>query len=307
MGVGAVLLALAALALSSPSLQARDFRYSTVDGHDGVPLNVVDGGARGTPSIVFIHGSGQSYLSWSRQFESTLTDEFHLVAFDLRGHGNSGKPWGPEAYSRACTWADDVAAVIAATGARRPVLVAWSFGGAVAMHYVRCRGIGSLAGIVMVGSRGGLVDVALPSADTPARISQELMKSDDLTSFARGAAMFADLMTAKPPEPERLTLQRTMNLMSPAYARRAMDAPVTDAAGNVIRGNRDLIGTLKLPFHVVLGGDDPFRSTAEMAAAFAAQLPAAHVTVYPSVGHSPFYEEPEAFNRLLSEFRRHAP
>ncbi len=128
------------MAIVSP-LHAEDtLRWSTVSGSAGTPLNVVQAGLDSGPGILLLHGFSQSALSWQAQLnDPQLQQAFHLVAVDLRGHGNSAKPWRAEDYSSE-TWAGDVAAVLAATGLDKPVIVAWSFGGLVAMHYVRAVG-----------------------------------------------------------------------------------------------------------------------------------------------------------------------
>ena len=66
-----------------------------------------------------------------------------------------------------------VAAVIAATKARRPVLVAWSYGTLVAMDYVREFGIAGLAGLNLTGALGALRPVKLPENDPVVRSSRE--------------------------------------------------------------------------------------------------------------------------------------
>ena len=107
---------------------ASDLRYSTVSGAGGLPLQIVEAGPQDATGILFIHGWSLSSSSWQQQLESTLADEFHLVAIDLRGHGNSAKPWDAASYADSKIWADDIAAVIEATGLERPVVVAWSMG-----------------------------------------------------------------------------------------------------------------------------------------------------------------------------------
>jgi non-heme chloroperoxidase len=87
-------------------------RFSYVPGAHGVPLSVAETGHPDALGVLFIHGLGQSHLSFSAQLESPLAERFHLVAFDLRGHGNSGKPWEASAYSESRAWADDVAAML---------------------------------------------------------------------------------------------------------------------------------------------------------------------------------------------------
>src|SRR6202035_2940273 len=78
--------------------------------------------------IVFIHGLSQCSLAWMRQLtDAELSREFRMIAYDLRGHGASDKPLEKEKYSQDRLWADELAAVIAAAGSRRPILVGWSY------------------------------------------------------------------------------------------------------------------------------------------------------------------------------------
>ena len=93
----------------------------------GLRLHVREWGKPDGPPILFIHGWSQNHLCWAKQYESSLADEFRLVAYDLRGHGMSEAPLEPEHYTDGELWADDVAAIIddAASrpaGARRLVL-----------------------------------------------------------------------------------------------------------------------------------------------------------------------------------------
>jgi pimeloyl-ACP methyl ester carboxylesterase len=294
-------------ATSSSVLDARALAEDAVSlqlisGYGGVPLNVAQAGEPGTPGILFVHGNGQGYLSWQRQLESGLSDDFHLVAFDQRGHGNSGKPWDKDSYNRACIWAEDIAAVIRATGLERPVLVGWSRGGLMVMHYVRCLGVQDLSGIAMVASRGRLVEAGLPAEDTPARTSQEQLQSLDIKENLIGAQVFSDLMTQAPLSGPFAEASKVMNIMAPPYARRAMSGPVFDPDGKQIKSYAALSAQLTLPFLVVLGEKDPFRDSGELAANFSKALPHAEVITYSDVGHSPFIERPEQFNADLRTF-----
>lgn len=81
-----------------------------VRGGGGTQLHVIEVGNAARPSIVFIHGLSQCSLSWIRQLNSDLADNYRLVAIDIRGHGLSEKPREGDADSRQ--WADDVRAVM---------------------------------------------------------------------------------------------------------------------------------------------------------------------------------------------------
>jgi pimeloyl-ACP methyl ester carboxylesterase len=130
--------------------------FRTVAGAQGVPLNVVTTGDRAGRPVVFVHGIGQSYVAFENQLRSSLRRSLFLVAFDLRGHGNSGKPWNPDAYSDRAIWAADLDSVIRGLELREPLLVGWSYGTLVVLDYVRVHGTPGIGGIVLTGAYGGL-------------------------------------------------------------------------------------------------------------------------------------------------------
>lgn len=285
------------IAVLLPQHLLADWDYRTVEGAGGVPLNVVTVGDPASPPILLIHGFGQSHFSFVHQLNSDLAEDYFLVTFDLRGHGASGKPWAAEDYAAHTIWAQDVAAVIAATGIQRPVAVGWSYGTLVAMDYIRARGDGGLAGIILTGGQGGLRPLRMPSADDPDTAEygkvRELQGSPDLSDNVRASERVIDLLTASPlPEPER-ELFRSIGLMLPAYVRRAMAQRKLD--------NQDLVEKLSLPVLFALGEEDnPFQL--EDAVELAASHDNLSLTVYEGAGHSVFMEQPERFNAELRRF-----
>lgn len=274
-------------------LHAEDaLRWSTVSGSTGAPLNVVQAGLDSGPGILFLHGFSQSALSWQAQLnDPQLQQAFQLVAVDLRGHGNSAKHWRAEDYSDEA-WAGDVAAVLAATGLDRPVLVAWSFGGLVAMHYVRHYGTGQLAGLQLVGGVGQLVLQPPPAVPLdPAWVRD--MLADDIRANLRAAHQSVSRLTAEPMPADWVEQTLAAYLMMPPYAKRAIGAAMGD--------NSDLAARLDLPVRLAGGALDPIVAPAVLEQA-AAALPQASVTIYAGAGHSPFAELPQQFNRDLAAF-----
>ena len=274
-----------------------DWDYRTVEGAGGVPLNVVTAGDPASPPILLIHGFGQSHYSFVHQLNSDLADDNFLVTFDLRGHGASGKPWAAEDYSEHTIWAEDVAAVVSATGIERPVVVAWSYGTMIAMDYIREHGIGDLAGIILTGGQGGLMPLRMPGTDDPdmAELGEirVLQQSRDLADNIRAGERVIDLLTASPLPALERELFRSLGLMVPAYVRRAMVHRTLD--------NQDLVGQLSLPVLFALGAEDnPFQL--EDAAELAASRENVSLTVYEGAGHSVFLEQPERFNAELRHF-----
>jgi pimeloyl-ACP methyl ester carboxylesterase len=119
---------------------------------DGVPIAAQSWGDPSKPAIVFVHGFGQCHLSFLKQVRGALARSFHLVTFDLRGHGASGKPLGERHYARATIWADDIAAVLDAARVETALFVGWSLGGRIAIDYLATHGTSRLAGLNLVGS-----------------------------------------------------------------------------------------------------------------------------------------------------------
>ena len=121
-------------------------------GGGGLKLHAREWGNPKGPPLLFIHGWSQSDLCWLNQVSGDLADTFRMVTFDLRGHGLSEKPPGPEYYADGQLWADDLASVIDQTGLDQPVLVSWSYGGYVVADYLRAYGDTHISGINLAGS-----------------------------------------------------------------------------------------------------------------------------------------------------------
>lgn len=266
-----------------------------VVGAGGIPLQVIEAGPRGAPGVLFIHGATLSSSSWKPQFESSLAEHFHLVALDLRGHGNSGKPWDSKDYGDSQLWADDISAVIEATGLERPVVVAWSYGGYVTMDFLRHYPAERLGGVVFVGSSGGMLPWPEMDAATVAEFSRlgPLAMSPDAGDRLEGARAFVSGMVRTPVPPELLEREVAAVLAVPPYARAAMAGRDLD--------NSALADRLTLPVLFLLG-DRERTVTPEGVAALAARLPDASVLLYEGTGHMPFFERTERFNADLQRF-----
>ncbi len=80
------------------------------------------------PLVVLQHGGGQTRHAWKGAGETLGNAGYHVVAFDARGHGDSG--WADENAYSLNHMVDDLCCVIEALGDTRPILVGASMGGA---------------------------------------------------------------------------------------------------------------------------------------------------------------------------------
>jgi non-heme chloroperoxidase len=261
---------------------------------DGLTISAQDWGNPNGPEILFIHGFSQSHLSWIKQVtNSDLAKEFHMVTYDLRGHGNSDKPLEPERYKTSRYWADEVQAVMDATGLKRPVLVGWSYAGRVMADYLTIHGTAKLAGLNYVDA-GQKAD---PSFFGPNLRNLPLMTSEDLaTNIAATRAFLHDCFSIQPTQEEYETML-AFNMMVPPKVRLGM----SNRPLNV----DDLLQSLRLPVLVTHGAED--KNSNLIAAEYTAKMiPGAKLSVYQGIGHSPFFEDPSRFNAELAGFVRSA-
>lgn len=264
----------------------------TVIGHGGVRLHVREAGPADAPAILLIHGWSQHHLSWSKQLEGKLADEFRLVAPDLRGHGASGKPDDPAAYDNSAPWAGDIAAIIDRLGLRQPLLVGWSMGGWIACDYLRHHGDGAISGLVLIGS--GVI--AVPGLQRRPEVAAEGMYSEDQAEALAATIAFVRACTNAPLSKRDMAMMVGFNMLVPPHVRRACRLRGEDYTAEMAALTKPAL---------ILHGEAERVCTRPMFEAVRAALPKAEVRTYPGCGHAPFREAPEKSDADLAAFARH--
>lgn len=275
------------LSLTSLAAQAREWQ---VTAPDGVELAVQEqGDPRGVP-IIFIHGLLGSRLNWEAQLASPALSRFRLITYDLRGHGLSGKPFGAAPYREGRRWADDLATVIAATGARRPVLVGWSLGATVITNYLAAYGDADLAGAVYVD---GVIELSSAQIVPHPEVYRDLV-SPDLRTHLDAIRTFLALCFATPPPPA--LFQRLY--ATAAMASWDMQSAVQDQEVAAVQG----LGRMRVPLWLLYGEKDALVHPGASIARARVLNPRLEATRYAASGHAPFLEEAPRFNRDLAAF-----
>lgn len=262
-----------------------------VEGAGGTRIAVRSAGTPGRPPIVFVHGWARCAGDWSAQFaDPTLTERYHLLALDLRGHGDSEAP--QDGYDDPAVWAADLAAVLASAGAPA-VLVGSSYGGLVITDYLRIHGDRSVTGLLFAGALteigpghpGGAVGELMGPGLRDYLSPDPAVAIPALTALTWG-------LTAEPADGE--TVQRRLGefLRVPPRVRRALFRRSVSSAGT--------LAAIRVPTLLVHGTAD--RVVDPSAAEYAAgKIPGASVRWFPDVGHLPFVERADEFNAALRE------
>jgi len=106
-----------------------------------------DAAGAGDPPMIFIHGWCCDRSYFAPQFEHFASGHA-VVAMDLRGHGESGRPAARPGGYAMDVMADDVLSVAGAAGCDRPVLVGHSLGALIGLSCAARAG--AIRALVMV-------------------------------------------------------------------------------------------------------------------------------------------------------------
>jgi pimeloyl-ACP methyl ester carboxylesterase len=105
----------------TPPAASTPTRRGTATGPSGVPLAVYAEGDPAAPTVLLVHGFPDTHTVWD-DVAAALAADHHVVRYDVRGAGASGRP-GRVADYRLEHLADDLFAVADAVSPGRPVHV----------------------------------------------------------------------------------------------------------------------------------------------------------------------------------------
>ncbi len=115
-------------------------------------IAVKDSGAHG-PAVLLIHGNSACKEIFARQFDSSLSARFRLIAFDLPGHGASSDAADPERTYHIPGYADVALELLRALRVEHAAVFGWSLGGHVGIELLaRDQRDVRIAGLAITGT-----------------------------------------------------------------------------------------------------------------------------------------------------------
>jgi pimeloyl-ACP methyl ester carboxylesterase len=176
---------------------------------------------------------------------------------------------------------------------KRPALVGWSYAGRTLTDYVRHHGQEGISGLhfVAANTRDN------PAAAGPALAHSHDMMLDDLATNIAGTRAFLRGCFEVQPSPEDFETMLAFNAMVSPAVRRALRSRTHNPG--------DLVASFRIPVLVTHGERD--RVSLLTRSQFTADTaPGAKLSIYPGIGHAPFWEDAPRFNRELAAFVRTA-
>ncbi|MBL8233439.1 MAG: alpha/beta hydrolase [Bryobacterales bacterium] len=277
----------------------RPARRTSVTSADGTTISTQEFGNLNGRPILFLHFYGGTHLMWMPQLASPLADQFRLVTLDHRGHGESGKPAEPQAYSDGERFADDIHAVITQLGLVRPVLAGWSMSGVLVGDYLAKYGEGNVDGVVLNAANNNMGNErAFRDQLGPAVSQAEGIFSEDLhEQLVAWNTLNRHLTSARTEMPESVKV--AVMTASFQMASAAKQNILMRRAG--VMDHLPTFGGLRAPLLLIHGNDDQI-VLPKAAEQILDVNPRATLRRFDNVGHAPNWEQATAFNEALSEF-----
>jgi esterase len=260
----------------------------------GLQLHYFDWGNPAAPPLVCVHGytsSADTFNGFARHFR----DRFHIVALDVRGHGES--EWSPDGAYSYRDQAGDLAAFADWLGLGQFILLGTSMGGIIAMTYAMEHGQ-RLRALV-------LNDIGPEVEHGSQRITQmvgsrpdEFETLDDAMVYRREASPIVAGRDAADQRELALGVLRQRSdgkwgwKMDPAYIRQRIErgAPVRPDLWPAL-------ARLTCPTLAVWGTDSDVLSKAQVRR-MVETLPKGELLAIPGVGHAPSLVEPASLAGL---------
>ncbi|MBI4236109.1 MAG: alpha/beta fold hydrolase [Chloroflexi bacterium] len=259
---------------------------------NGVTLAYTDSRTKphheGDAPIVLIHGFPYSKAMWDEQVRE-LSEEFQVITYDLRGHGESQATPGP--YTMELL-ADDLKGLLDTLHIQKVTLGGFSMGGYVALAFYRKypEWVGALL----------LLDTR-PQADSEqAKQGRENLAQQVEREGNRGLAESL---------PARMLTQATAS-QRPEIVAKARDMILAAsplgiagaARGMALRRDQsDLLPQIKVPTLVLVGDQDAVTPPAD-AELMASRISGAQLVKIPGASHLSNLERPEEFSHAIHDF-----
>lgn len=245
-------------------------------------------GDAAAPTIVFSHSLFFDRRMFAHQAEA-LAGDFHVVAYDHRGHGQSG-PAADGRYDLEAA-AEDAIALILSLGAGRVHFAGNSMGGFVALR-VAARRPDLLASAIAIASSGDAE--ADPERFAPLLAQLEQHGGQGMEDALLGIMFGATSLASEAFRPQRKAWRARMSALPPLIA--------GPAASVVARGavNRELARS-PVPVLALAGAEDEVYPL-PVSQAIAAAAPRGEWAVVAAAGHSVALEQPAEANAAIRAF-----
>jgi len=260
-------------------------RFITVN---GLRLHYLDWGSDGKQPFIMLHGIGRVAHSFDH-IAPKFNKDYHVIAIDMRGHGDSGVGEGPATMEKHAV---DIARLLDHEEIGHAPFVGVSIGGYVLFEFWR-RYRARVEALALCNTKA--------QADTPEARTGRLQAAADV--MERGTEAFFESMlpkligkTTHSTRPDLveggLRMMRKMSPQDVAMVQRGM-AERQDSV--------ETLKTINVPTLIVTGDEDVLTGLAE-AELMRRNIQGSQMKVITKAGHYSPWEQPDEVGKLLRQF-----
>jgi non-heme chloroperoxidase len=265
-----------------------------VTASDGVLLHYRSRGS-GRP-LVLVHGWSMNGRFFDRNVDA-LAEHFRVITVDVRGHGRSRRDLIHLTMEQT---GKDLNSVFEHLDLRDAVLGGWSMGMNVVYNYLDAFGTGRLAGVIDIDmtpylfAEEGYEHGVFGNLDAMASLAVQRQMVADREGLGATLipAMFAAGSTV---DPETLEWWLDESTTVPDLTALALWVSFSS------QDFRPLLPKIDVPVLLAHGRKSQIYPT-PVWEYLAQHIPTTTVAIFENSGHSPFWEEPERFNQVVTDF-----
>lgn len=243
------------------------------------------------PTLVLIHGFGAHLQTWDVWTEA-LADRFHIIRFDLPGHGLTGPdPSGMYTNERTL---ELIVGLLDSLDVERSVMIGNSLGGLMAWRFAAAYPDRVAAQVLI--APGGMPPPRTESGEEP-----EVPGWFGLIRYIFPKALIRATLEQLYGDKTRLTDEIVTRYHELIRRRGNRDALLSRMRGFAVEDPEEVLRGIETPSLILWGSDDRLLPV-EQAALFDRYLPDSRLEILPNVGHMPMEEAPAASLAVFRTF-----
>ena len=257
-----------------------------------IDTRVIEAGRPGSPAIVLVHGTGGRADRWIRNVDALAIAGFHVLAFDLPGHGFASKGAGLDCSVPG--YRKFLGDFLDTRKIDKAVIVGTSLGGHVVASFA-CEHPERVSAIVLSGSMG------LVPLGAEARGRVEAGANNQTYEGVKGKltrVIFDPALVTQDFIDEEFRINNSHGAKE-SFA--TLGRYIGQKLDDDVVGDRLAKRTPSLPTLLMWGAEDKTVPLA-IGEAAAKLLPGSRFVVLHKAAHTSYFERPDAFNAVLRDF-----
>lgn len=266
--------------------------YYHIEVEQGVKVFVEDLNPIGNKTVVFLHGWPVNRKMYEYQLDILPNYGYRCIAIDIRGFGNSDRPWDGYSYNRL---SDDIRVIIESLDLQNVTLAGFSMGGAIAIRYMARHASYKVSKLALLAAAAPLFT---RSSDYPYGMTKKQVDKLILETYKNRPQMLSDfgkLFFASKVTPDFMNWFQGLGLEAAGHSTIKTEVSLRD------EDMRLDLQTIRVPtgiFHGVLDKICPF----QFATILNRQIMGSELYRFENSGHGIFYDELEIFNKSFLHF-----